>query len=299
VGIHSRGYRTEDDLRRLRRLLIDSFALNQTMHNWWIERFESGLYFLPDGWTQGLHLWYDDAALVGAVHPRSGTSSEVHLQIHPHYRSLEAAMVSQAEATLTQQTYAGCETISFWVYAYDASRQRLLASQGYTKTDQYRRERWRALNVPIPDVPSPNGYQIRPLTQKGDEDRMADALNTVFNTTFFTGEYYRKVQSAPSYRHDLDLAVFAHDGSIAAFATAWYHPANNIGAFEPVGTHPAHRRRGLAKRVVAAGMRRLKKLGATRVNVGTGMDPAANRFYAALGFTSYQQSFEWQKRVRY
>jgi len=56
VGIHSRGYRTEDDLRRLRRLLIDSFALNQTMHNWWIERFESGLYFLPDGWTQGFHL---------------------------------------------------------------------------------------------------------------------------------------------------------------------------------------------------------------------------------------------------
>jgi len=45
-------------------------------------------------------------------------------------------------------------------------------------------------------------------------------------------------------------------------------------------------------------MRRLKKLGATRVNVGTGMDPVANRFYAALGFTAYQQSFEWQKRVR-
>ena len=98
-------------------------------------------------------------------------------------------MVFHAEATLTQQNHAGCETLSFWVYAYDASRQRLLASRGYTKTDQYRRERWRALNVPIPDVLLPDGYRIRPLTQKGDEDHMADALNSVFTTTFFTGEY--------------------------------------------------------------------------------------------------------------
>jgi mycothiol synthase len=298
VGIHSRSYQTEDDLRRLRRLLLDSFTLNQTMHNWWIERFESGLYFLPDDWTKGLYLWYNDAALVGAVHPRSGGPNEIHIQIHPHYRYLEAAMVSRAEATLTRQNHAGCETLSFWVYEYDASRQRLLASRGYTKTDQYRRERWRPLNVPISDMPLLNGYQIRPLTHEGDEDRMADALNTVFTTTLFTGEYYRKVQSAPSYRRDLDLAAFARDGSIAAFATAWYHPANPIGAFEPIGTHPAHRRRGLAKRVVAAGMRQLKKLGATRVNVGTGMDPAANHFYAALGFNDYQQSFEWRKRVR-
>lgn len=296
--MRSRGYRTEDDLRNLRRLLIDSFGLNQTMHNWWIERFESGLYFLPEDWTKGLYLWYDDAALVGAVHPRSGEPSEVHIQIHPHYRYLEAAMVPRAEATLMQQNHAGCETLSFWVYESDALRQRLLASRGYTKMDQYRYERWRSLNAPIPDLPFPDGYWIRPLTHEGDDDHMADALNTVFNTTLFTGEYYQKVQSAPSYRRDLDLAAVARDGSIAAFATAWYHPANNIGAFEPVGTHPAHRRRGLAKRVVAAGMKRLKKLGATRVNVGTGMDPAANRFYAALGFNDYQQSFEWRKRVR-
>lgn len=298
LGILSRGYLTEDDLRNLHRLLLDSFELNQTMHNWWIERFESGLYFLPEDWTKGLHLWYDDAALVGAVHPRSGGPNEVHIQIHPHYRYLEAAMVPWAEEILTQQNHTGCEPLSFWVYEYDASRQRLLASRGYTKTDQYRHERWRSLNAPIPDAPLPEGYRIRSLAHEGDEDLMADALNNAFNTTLHTGEYYRKVQSAPSYRRDLDLAVITRDGSIAAFATAWYHPANNIGAFEPVGTHPAHRRGGLAKRVVSEGMRRLKKLGATRVNVGTGMNPAANRFYEFLGFTAYQQSFEWRKRVK-
>jgi GNAT superfamily N-acetyltransferase len=96
-----------------------------------------------------------------------------------------------------------------------------------------------------------------------------------------------KVQSAPSYRHDLDLAVIALDGSIAAFATAWYHPENDIGAFEPVGTNPKHRRKSLAKSVVSEGMRRLKKLGATRINVGTGRTPIAHSFYISLGFTDY------------
>ena len=42
------------------------------MHTWWIERFESGLYFLPGDWTAGLGLWFDETTLVGAVHPRSG-----------------------------------------------------------------------------------------------------------------------------------------------------------------------------------------------------------------------------------
>lgn len=295
MGVLSRGYRNEDDLRRLHRLLIESFEINQTMHNWWIERFESGLYFLPEEWSKGLCLWYDDAVLVGAVHPRSGGLNEVYIQIHPHYRYLEDEMIPWAEDTLTQQNHEDRESLSFWVYEYDTSRQRLLESLGYEKSDQYRYERWRSLKAPIQDEKLPEGYQIRPLSQEGDADLMAQALNRAFNRTIHTGEYYRKVQSAPSYRRDLDLAVIALDGSIAAFATAWYHPENNIGAFEPVGSHPKHRRKGLAKSVVSVGMRRLKKLGATRVNVGTGMNPVANSFYVSLGFTDYHKSYEWKR----
>lgn len=297
LRIHSRGYRREDDLRQLHRLLLDAFELNQTMHTWWIERFESGLYFLPGDWTAGLGLWFDETTLVGAVHPRSGVPQEAHIQIHPHYRNLEEEMVAWIEATLRRQAQGHMTTISFWVYEYDALRQRLLEAQGYEPTDQCRYERWRSLAAPLPDVPLPDGYHVRALDQAGDADRMAHALNAAFDRTFHTGAYYRQVQAAPSYRRDLDVAAIARDGSIAAFATAWYHHTNRIGAFEPVGTHPHHRRKGLAKRVVVEGMRRLQTLGATRVNVGTGMNPVANRFYISLGFTDYQKSVEWSKRV--
>ena len=63
------------------------------MHNWWIERFESGLYFLPEEWSKGLCLWYDDDTLVGAIHPRSGRLNEVYIQILPDYRYLEDEMI--------------------------------------------------------------------------------------------------------------------------------------------------------------------------------------------------------------
>lgn len=295
--IHSRGYRREDDLLQLHRLLLDTFELNQTMHNWWIERFESGLYFLPEDWTAGLGLWFDDATLVGAAHPRSGVPQEAHIQIHPHYRNLEAEMVTWIEETMRQHAQEDDATISFWVYEYDVLRQRLLEARGYEPTDHYRYERWRSLVPPIPDMPLPDGYHVRALDRDDDAERMAHALNAAFNRTLHTSAYYRKVQTAPSYRRDLDLAAIARDDSIAAFATAWYHPMNRIGAFEPVGTHPHHRRKGLAKRVVTEGMRRLQMLGATRVNIGTGMNPVANRFYASLGFTDYQKSVEWIKRV--
>ena len=54
------------------------------------------------------------------------------------------------------------------------------------------------------------------------------------------------------------------------------------GAFEPVGTHPDHQRRGLGRALPADGMRRMRALGATPATVGSGATgPCA--FYESLG----------------
>jgi ribosomal protein S18 acetylase RimI-like enzyme len=289
--IGSRGYRSPEDLEALRRMLIETFEINQTMHNWWIDRFESGTYFQPgeDGWTSGLQLWHDDSKLVGAVHPRSGAPNEAYIQIYPDYRHLEPEMIQWAENNLH-----GGESLSFWVFEFDAKRQRILESRGYERTGRYGYERWRSLSEPIPEMELPEGYVLRPLDREGDADLMADAINAAFGRTFHTGEWYRRVQSAPSYRCDLDLAAIAPNGAIASFATAWHHPRNDIGAFEPVGTHPDHRRLSLARSIIHEGLRRLRELGANRVKVGTGMNPAANSLYESLGFTRYERNHEYR-----
>ena len=273
------------------------------MHSWWIERLEGWLYFhdpeegekIEGTYPGTIRLWFDGDALVGAVHPRS-TPGTAHIQIHPEHRHLEPEMIDWAEKHLAGPSEEGATALSIWAYEHDGRRQGLLESLGFEKTGMYVNQRWRSLVAPIPYAEPPEGYTIRPLSEEGDADLLAHALNAAFGRTVHTGEGYRNLRTAPTYREDLDLVAIAPDGSVAAFATAWHHPDNAVGAFEPVGTHPGHRRRGLARGVVCEGMRRLRGLGAIRATVGTGMDPVANEFYESLGFTECNRSLEWRKR---
>ncbi|HEX6386119.1 MAG TPA: GNAT family N-acetyltransferase [Anaerolineae bacterium] len=57
---------------------------------------------------------------------------------------------------------------------------------------------------------------------------------------------------------------------------------------------PAHQRRGLGKAVMAEGLRRAKRLGATMAYVGS-YSPAAHALYASVGFTEYDLYEPWLK----
>jgi GNAT superfamily N-acetyltransferase len=106
--------------------------------------------------------------------------------------------------------------------------------------------------------------------------------------------WYHNVQRAPLYRRDLDLVAVAPDGELASFCTVWFDDVNRTGVFEPVGTAPAHQRRGLGKAVMCEGLRRLKCLGATLATVGS-YSPEAGALYAAAGFTEYELLERWIK----
>ncbi|MEI6171148.1 MAG: GNAT family N-acetyltransferase [bacterium] len=86
------------------------------------------------------------------------------------------------------------------------------------------------------------------------------------------------------YRRDLDLVVEAPSGEIAAFACLWYDDVTRAVCYEPVGTMPEYQRRGLAKAVIAEGMRRAKEMGALIATVGGGgeSNPPAEPLYASM-----------------
>jgi GNAT superfamily N-acetyltransferase len=107
-------------------------------------------------------------------------------------------------------------------------------------------------------------------------------------------EWYRNVQRAPLYRRDLDLVAVARDGELAAFCTLWFDEVTRTAAFEPVGTHPIHQRRGLGKAVMTEGLRRVRELGASLATVNS-YSESAGSLYASLGFTSYDLSEPWIK----
>jgi len=107
--------------------------------------------------------------------------------------------------------------------------------------------------------------------------------------------WYRNVQRAPLYRRDLDLVAVAPGGDLAAFCTLLFDDVTRTAAFEPVGTHPAHQRRGLGKAIMAEGLRRVARLGATLSAVGS-YSEAAGALYASAGFGEYELSEPWVRR---
>lgn len=127
--------------------------------------------------------------------------------------------------------------------------------------------------------------------EKEGERRVA-VHRDAFAPSRMTIAKHRAVMVSPTYRRDLDLVVEAPEGSFAAFTIVWHDVINQIGLFEPVGTHSGHRRRGLGRAIMADGLRRLADLGATTAFVGTN---AANP--AAAGFEPFTTNRAWEKEL--
>ena len=97
---------------------------------------------------------------------------------------------------------------------------------------------------------------------------------------------HHAVLSAPVYRPELDLVAVAPDGSFAAFGLGWLDAVNGCVLFEPVGTDPAHARRGLARALCGEILRVARDLGATQAVVSARGDDGYSvprRLYLGLG----------------
>ncbi|RJL33222.1 GNAT family N-acetyltransferase [Bailinhaonella thermotolerans] len=137
---------------------------------------------------------------------------------------------------------------------------------------------------------APAGYVIRAVRGVGDFERRAAVHRAAFGSERMTARRYGVLAGAWPYRAEFDLIAEAPDGTFAAYCLGWYDPVNRIGEFEPVGTHPDHRRRGLARAVCAAALRAFAEAGAERAVVYARGDdgyPVPRRLYRSLGFTPY------------
>ena len=110
----------------------------------------------------------------------------------------------------------------------------------------------------------PASYALRHVEGEANRERRVTVHRAAFAPSPMSAAKHRAVMESQTYRPYLDLVVVAPDGSIAAFCIVWRAEANRLGDFEPVGTHPEHRSRGLGMAVQREGMRRLLSLGRGR-----------------------------------
>ncbi len=303
-----RAFEVERDYAPLRALLNGALEEDATPWLWPTVRLDSyryGRHWQSElagtrDWQAAFHLWEERAGgetrLLGVVHPES--DSQLNLELHPRLRAdapararLEGAMIDWFAAHAAPPGGGPLETM---VYRHDTLRQQLLAARGWQNCGPSDVNRSQALDAAAPEEAAPPaGFTVRPmrLDDPAELERLAEATNLVFSVARFQAATWYALANAPTWNEQW-LAV-APSGECAAFCGIWYEPALHMGWFEPVGTHPAYRRRGLARAVMAAARRRLHALGARTVALDTGYDMEANHLYAAMGFTQLTVAERW------
>ncbi|MGZ6373030.1 MAG: GNAT family N-acetyltransferase [Candidatus Limnocylindria bacterium] len=208
----------------------------------------------------------------------------VHWEIGPGDPSMSGQILEAILRAAIDDTTGRLEA---WAPEDDTASSMLLRSFGFLpdelRLSQFQRRVDR--DAPIADATAPAGYRLRHVEGPDEIPARVEIHRLAFPTSDLTVEKYTRLTTLPAYRYDDDLVVEAADGSLAAFAMAWWDPLARMGEFEPVGTHPEHRRRGLGRALIGAGLRRYRDLGAGLVQVYAMADnPAAEALYQDGGF---------------
>jgi mycothiol synthase len=299
-----RPYQTETDYWRIRGFLRGLSLLNNghdyawSLLRWDYWRWHVNQNIFKFDLPEVVTLWEEDGQIVALLNPDS--PGEAFFQVHPAFRrqALIAKMLDVAEEKLFKTGEDGKKELLAWVNANDETTKGLFVERGYSRS-KYLAEymRHRSLTPPLPATVPPAGYTVRAL---GDEHELP-ARSWLSWKTFHPDEpdeeyqgweWYRNVQRVPLYRRDLDIIAVAPDGELAAFCTVWFDDVTRTAVFEPVGTHPAHQKRGLGKAVMSEGLHRAERLGATLATVSS-YGKAAHALYESMGFTEFDLLEPW------
>ena len=304
TSIRQRPLDQEEDYWRVHRLLLETVNTAPPGFNWDTRRWEGRRFYDAretgnPNWNQNCQLWEtENGRLVGMVNPDG--LGWANLQVDPDFRHMEEEMIDWAEANLTEAAEDGNgRQLHFFLYDYDAHRQRILTERGYEKMSYGGVIRHlRFGQQPLAQPQLPEGYTLRATDPENQDDcqKIADLLNAAFRRDFHNAaEYQWFTRHAPSFCRELDLVAIAPSGEFAAYVGVPWDETNRRGIFEPVCTHPDHQQRGLGKALMQEALLRLRARGAADVTVETGDMIPANALYNSLGFTEIYKAYYWRK----
>jgi predicted N-acetyltransferase YhbS len=238
-------------------------------------------------------VWTAHGEIVGVVHPEHRTGT-VYVEIDPDYADLKGEMLRYAEANI-RSTTGGVRSLRVFINDQDEAFQSLAAANGYAKSGESEPMSHFVIPDPFPVISLPAGFRLKSLAEENDLRKVHRVLWRGFDhgdeppLDGLEGRAF--MQSAPNYRHDLNIVVEAPNGLFVSYCGMWYEPIHSIAYVEPVATDPDYRRRGLASAAVLEGVRRCGELGATVACVGS-----TRPFYRALGFQQVYNRSVWQRR---
>ena len=301
MALTHRALHYPNDFWPARDFLASLYPLRSAGSVWDVRRWDGSIHHsevsgLDAGRAARSRLWVTEGGRIVAAAMSEG-GSQIHPHVHPEFDHLLAEVIAWSEATAAA---AGDQRVSLHVWDGDAATRRIAVERGYREGERWEIiRRLRFGTAPLPPGEIPAGYTMRiTRADAADHQAIADLLNAAFGRTIHrAAELANFTAFAPSFRREVDLVAEAPDGTVAAYAAVCWDSCNRRGIFEPVGTHPEHRQRGLARALMLEGMRRARDLGAVVIDVGTGdMDPA-NALYESLPFAEVHRGRFWVKTL--
>jgi len=130
------------------------------------------------------------------------------------------------------------------------------------------------------------GFHLRLACGEAEIDDLVALHRAAFGTTHMTVEERRSMMQADGYEAALDLVACATGGQLAAACVCRIGgEVDGEGAVDTIATHPAYRRRGLARGLLLEGLQRLRERGACLVRLGTSShNLPMRRTAASVGF---------------
>lgn len=248
----------------------------------------------------GVRLWDDGDELLGFAWLEEPDG--VVMQVHPRLRGsgmLEREMLDWA-AHQTRAVYGERAGDELWtrVPEDDPQLPAFLAGLGFVRDPDHALMMFRKLDGALPRPTLRDGWTVREVGGEEEWEQRVETHREVWHPSRVTLEAYRRLRNAPGYNPRLDLVAVAPDGTFGSYCICWFDPGSRTGLFEPVGTRPAHRGKGLGKSVMLEGLHRLRDLGA-RVAAVIAMhdNEAAAGLYESVGFRTVNRDRLYGKKL--
>jgi ribosomal protein S18 acetylase RimI-like enzyme len=200
----------------------------------------------------------------------------------------------------------GERSLGSWPDEAQAGAVALYESEGYAIV-RYGFMMVRDLTEPIPELPLPDGLEVRPV-EPVDHRRIWDADVEAFRDHWDPGERTDADFEGWFASPELDTGLWrvAWDGDeVAGSVMNFIYPAENEtlgqqrGWLDHVSVRRPWRRRGLASALIAASMRALRDVGMTEAALGVDAEnpSGALRVYENLGFRRTRTGVAYRKAM--
>jgi len=296
----------KNDYKRALDFFRDLYRLSDDLPFWLPSRWEYAEYLVSPlhkyrgssiDWKETIYLWEADFNEIVALLCSESPDENIFIHTKPEFRFLEEEIVDVAEEQIILGTLRKSK-INIWCRHGDSYRESMLQKRDYKKLNAVEYLNWRELDKQLPETEMSDGYTLHDMVSEEGLDlkQKITRMTGAFNSGPYPVDIYRNMQSASSYRKEFDLYTTDTDGNVSSFCIIWYDEELNIGYFEPVGTDSDHRRKGLGKAVLNAGLKRLKQAGVSRACVGSAGDDRKS-FYNVSGFTDSLAFHPWTKEL--